>query len=176
MTFYFLGKLSIALGNKHPSDPCKNQGTRSAYGNYFPLDRDLQKRHLEILCCLLVAALLNYSPSKYSEMVALNSHDTAIVNIHLCVCMPLQKLKFISAIRICTEWALLMTRSGFGSCWICICYLAPFATRSCPKNRSLLLPTYGWVWLRALNMCLGMYLNIFERISGVQNEVVIQAF
>lgn len=39
----FLEKPSITLGNKYPFDPYKNQATKSAYGNYFPLDRDLQK-------------------------------------------------------------------------------------------------------------------------------------
>lgn len=44
------------------------------------------KRRLEISCCLLVAALLNYSPSKYNKMAALKSPDTAIINAHLCLC------------------------------------------------------------------------------------------
>lgn len=42
------------------------------------------KRCLEILCCLLVAVSLNYSPSKYNKMAALKSPDTAIINAHLC--------------------------------------------------------------------------------------------
>lgn len=81
----FLEKLSITLGNKYLSDPYKNQDTRPAYGNYFPLDRDMQKRRLEILCCLLVAVLLNCSPSEYSKMAAINSHATAIINAPLCL-------------------------------------------------------------------------------------------
>lgn len=83
--FFFLGKLSIALENKYPSDPYENQDTRPAYGNYFPLDRDLQKRSLEILCCLLVAALLNCSPRKDNKVAALNSPSTAIRNSLLCL-------------------------------------------------------------------------------------------
>lgn len=83
--FIFLGKLSITLENKYPSDPYKNQDTRPAYGNYFPLDRDLQKRRLEILWCLLVAALLNCSPREDNKVAALNSPGRAIRNPPLCL-------------------------------------------------------------------------------------------
>lgn len=83
--YVFIKKQSFSLGNKYPSDPCKNWDTRPAYGNYFPLDRDLQKRRLEILPCLLVAALLSFSSSQYNKTAALNSHSTAIINAHLCL-------------------------------------------------------------------------------------------
>lgn len=45
----------------------------------------MQKRRLEILCCLLVAVLLNYSPSEHSKMAAINSHATAVVSAPLCL-------------------------------------------------------------------------------------------
>lgn len=92
MTFFWGGKLSITLENKYPSDPYKNQGPRPAYGNYFPLDRDLQKRGLAMLCSLLVAALLNCSPHKDNKV---NSHQKVP-----SVLVPLQGLEFISALWI----------------------------------------------------------------------------